>query len=77
MPGGRKKKVTSYDKAIEDAEKELISVKNEYDAITEKLKDLRNQKRESQKEELFQAVEKSRKSYEEILAFTKGTDTSY
>lgn len=77
MPRGRKKKVTSYDKAIEDTEKELISVKNEYDAITEKLKDLRKQKRESQKEELFQAVERSRKSYEEILSFIKGTDTSY
>ena len=66
---GRPKKYTSIKDEIAKQEEAVSKAKEKYDAEVMKLKDLYTKRDEQKKKELFAAVEKSSKSYEEIMAF--------
>lgn len=63
------RKVTSIKEEILKQEEAVAKSKEKYDAEVKKLKDLYAKQDEMKKKELFAAVEKSSKSYEEIMAF--------
>ena len=65
----RTRKVTSIKEEILKQEEAVAKSKEKYDAEVKKLKDLYTKQDEIKKKELFMAVEKSSKSYEEIMAF--------
>ena len=65
----RTRKVTSIKEEILKQEEAVAKSKEKYDAEVKKLKDLYAKQDEMKKKELFAAVEKSSKSYEEIMAF--------
>ena len=65
----RTKKVTSIKEEILKQEEAVARAKEKYDLEVKKLKDLYAKQDEMKKKELFAAVEKSSKSYEEIMAF--------
>lgn len=65
----RTRKVTSIKEEILKQEEAVAKLKEKYDAEVKKLKDLYAKQDEMKKKELFAAVEKSSKSYEEIMAF--------
>ena len=64
---GKRKKQKSLDSKINKAEDKAIRLKKEYEEAVEELKKLRNEKRKIQAEILLQAIDKSDKSFEEIL----------
>lgn len=64
----RTRKVTSIKEKILKQE-EAVAKSKKYDAEVKKLKDLYAKQDEMKKKELFAAVEKSSKSYEEIMVF--------
>lgn len=66
---GRPKKTTSIDDEILRQEDAVAKSKVKYDAEVKKLKDLYSKRDEMKRKELFEAVEKSSKTYEEIIAF--------
>ena len=61
----------SIDEEIIKQEELVAKAKAKYDADVKKLKDLYAKKDEIKKKELLEAVEKSSKSYEEIMRFLK------
>lgn len=61
----------SIDEEIVKQEELVAKSKAKYDADVKKLKDLYAKKEEIKKEELLAAVEKSSRTYEEIMAFLK------
>ena len=61
----------SIDEEIVKQEELVAKAKAKYDADVKKLKDLYAKKDEVKKKELLEAVEKSSKSYEEIMRFLK------
>ena len=65
----RTRKETSIKEEILKQEEAVAKSKEKYDAEVKKLKDLYAKQDEMKKKELFAAVEKSSKSYEEIMAF--------
>ena len=65
----RTRKVTSIKEKILKQEEAVAKSKEKYDAEVKKLKDLYAKQDEMKKKELFAAVEKSSKSYEEIRVF--------
>lgn len=65
----RTRKLTSIKEEILKQEEAVTKSKEKYDAEVKKLKDLYAKQDEMKKKELFAAVEKSSKSYEEIMAF--------
>lgn len=65
----RTKKVTSIKEEILKQEEAVARSKEKYDLEVKKLKDLYAKQDEMKKKELFAAVEKSSRSYEEIMAF--------
>lgn len=65
----RTKKVTSIKEEILKQEEAVAKSKEKYDVEVKKLKDLYAKQDEMKKKELIAAVEKSSKSYEEIMAF--------
>ena len=65
----RTRKVTSIKEKILKQEEAVAKSKEKYDAEVKKLKDLYAKQDEMKKKELFAAVEKSSKSYEEIMVF--------
>lgn len=65
----RTKKVTSIKEEILKQEEAVARAKEKYDLEVKKLKDLYAKQDEMKKKELFAAVEKSSRSYEEIMAF--------
>lgn len=67
MAGTRRK--ISIDEKIEKAKKNVTQAKERYDAAVAELEKLMTKKQELQNKELFDAVVKSSKSYEEIMAF--------
>ena len=67
----RTRKVTSIKEEISKQEEAVAKSKEKYDAEVKKLKDLYAKQDEMKKKELFAAVEKSSKSYEEIMAFLR------
>ena len=71
MARPRKNNIT-IDEEIIKQEEQVSRSKAKYDADVKKLKDLYAKKDEMKKKELLAAVEKSSKTYEEILRFLQG-----
>ena len=71
MARPRKNNIT-IDEEIIKQEDQVSKSKAKYDADVKKLKDLYAKKDEMKKRELLEAVEKSSKTYEEILRFLQG-----
>ncbi len=67
-----KKNNITIDEEIIKQEEQVSKSKAKYDADVKKLKDLYAKKDEMKKKELLAAVEKSSKTYEEILRFLQG-----
>lgn len=71
MARPRKNNIT-IDEEIIKQEEQVSKSKAKYDADVKKLKDLYAKKDEMKKKELLAAVEKSSKTYEEILRHLQG-----
>lgn len=71
MARPRKNNIT-IDEEIIKQEEQVSKSKAKYDADVKKLKDLYAKKDEVKKKELLAAVEKSSKTFEEIMGFLKG-----
>ena len=71
MARPRKNNIT-IDEEIIKQEEQVSKSKAKYDADLKKLKDLYAKKDEMKKRELLEAVEKSSKTFEEIMGFLKG-----
>lgn len=71
MARPRKNNIT-IDEEIIKQEEQVSKSKAKYDADVKKLKDLYAKKDEMKKKELLEAVEKSSKTFEEIMGFLKG-----
>ena len=65
----RPKKITSIEEEIAKQEEAVEKSKAKYDAEVKKLKDMYAKREEARRKALLDAVEKSSKSYEEIMAF--------
>ena len=73
MARPRKNNIT-IDEEIIKQEEQVSKSKAKYDADVKKLKDLYAKKDEIKKKELLEAVEKSSKTFEEIMGFLKGEE---
>lgn len=73
MARPRKNNIT-IDEEIIKQEEQVSKSKAKYDADVKKLKDLYAKKDEMKKKELLVAVEKSSKTFEEIMGFLKGEE---
>ena len=71
MARPRKNNIT-IDEEIIKQEEQVSKSKAKYDADVKKLKDLYAKKDEMKKRELLEAVEKSSKTFEEIMGCLKG-----
>lgn len=71
MARPRKNNIT-IDEEIIKQEEQVSKSKAKYDTDVKKLKDLYAKKDEMKKRELLEAVEKSSKTFEEIMGFLKG-----
>ncbi len=71
MARGRKAGTTVaiIDQQIEKAQEKVIKTKQAYDAATDALQKLLDKRDAKRKDELWSAILKSEKSYEEILSF--------
>ncbi len=71
MARGRKAGTTvaTIDQQIEKAQEKVIKTKQAYDAATDALQKLLDKRDVKRKDELWSAILKSEKSYEEILGF--------
>lgn len=67
-------KTRSIDEKIAQAKTNFEKVKLRYDAAAKVLEDLQAKQRSMQRNELIKAVEKSGKTYAEILAFLESAD---
>lgn len=65
----RPRKVVSIDEAIAKQEEVVAKLRERYDTNVQKLKDLYKKKDAEKKRALLDAVEKSTRSYEEIMEF--------
>ena len=65
----RPRKDISLDEMIAKQEEAVTKAREKYDAEVKKLKDLYAERDEQKKKALLEAVEKSSKSYEEIMDF--------
>lgn len=70
----RPRKNVSIQDAIVKQEEVVAKAKEKYEMEVRKLKELYVKRDEAKKEELFDAVEKSGKSYEEIMAYLRGEE---
>ena len=70
----RPRKNVSIQDAIMRQEEVVAKAKEKYETEINKLKELYAKRDEEKKEELFEAVEKSGKSYEEIMAYLRGEE---
>ena len=61
----------SIDEEIVKQEEQVAKSKGKYDADVKKLKDLYAKRDEIKRKELLEAVEKSSRTYEEIMKFLK------
>lgn len=77
MARGRKPGVTiSLEQQIEKAQEEVIKTKAAYDAAVEALQKLLDKRDAQRKDELWKAIIKSQKSYEEIMSFVTSEQKS-
>ncbi len=60
------------EKKIENAQQKVVKTKEKYDIAVEELKKLMDKRDVLKKEELIVAIEKSNKSYDEIIKFING-----
>ena len=65
----RIKQNISIDEKISKAQDTVEKMKEKYDAAVKELRSLMEKKEAMKKQELFQAIENSHKTYEEILDF--------
>lgn len=65
----RPRKNISLDETIAKQEEAVTKAREKYDAEVKKLKDLYAKRDEQKKKALLEAVEKSSKSYDEIMGF--------
>ena len=70
----RPRKNVSIQDAIMKQEEVVAKAKEKYETEINKLKELYAKRDEEKKEELFETVEKSGKSYEEIMAYLRGEE---
>lgn len=77
MARGRKAGTTvaTIDQQIEKAQEKVIKTKQAYDAATDALQKLLDKRDAHRKDELWSAVLKSEKSYDEILDFISAETT--
>lgn len=68
----RPKKITSIEEEIAKQEEAVEKSKVKYDAEVKKLKDMYAKRDEARRKALLDAIEKSNRSYEEILSFVTG-----
>lgn len=59
-------------KRMERQEKKIIELTDQLHLAQEEYESLKKELREQEKAELFEAYEKSRRSYEEVIGFLKG-----
>ena len=77
MPRGRRKvTTTSLDDKIEQQKKVMEKAKVKYEKEKETMAQLVKLRNEMRKEELMDAVIKSKRSYSEIMAYIKGISDS-
>jgi hypothetical protein len=60
------------EKKIENAQQKVVKTKEKYDIAVEELKKLMDKRDVLKKEKLIVAIEKSNKSYDEIIEFING-----
>ena len=70
----RPKKPVSIDDEIEKQEEAVAKLREKYDENVRKLKDLYAKRDEEKKKALLDAVEKSKRSYEEIISFLTSSE---
>ena len=77
MARGRKNGTTvaTIDQQIEKAQEKVIKTKQAYDAATDALQKLLDKRDAKRKDELWSAILKSEKSYDEILGFISAETT--
>ena len=77
MARGRKAGTTvaTIDQQIEKAQEKVIKTKQAYDAATDALQKLLDKRDAKRKDELWSAILKSGKSYDEILGFISAETT--
>ena len=77
MARGRKAGTTvaTIDQQIEKAQEKVIKTKQAYDAATDALQKLLDKRDAKRKDELWSAILKSKKSYDEILGFISAETT--
>lgn len=77
MARGRKTGMTvaTIDQQIEKAQEKVIKTKQAYDAATDALQKLLDKRDAHRKDELWCAILKSKKSYDEILGFISAETT--
>lgn len=73
MARGRKvgTTVVTIDQQIERAQEKVIKARQAYDAVTDALQKLLDKRDAKRKDELWNAILKSEKSYEEIYEFIR------
>ena len=71
----RTRRTISIDEKIAQAQEEMFRCKDRYDAAVAALAALQEKKQAMQKKELMAAIEKTDRSYEEIIAFLTGAAT--
>ena len=67
--------VATIDQQIEKAQEKVIKTKQAYDAATDALQKLLDKRDAKRKDELWSAILKSGKSYDEILGFISAETT--
>ena len=67
--------VATIDQQIEKAQEKVIKTKQAYDAATDALQKLLDKRDAHRKDELWSAILKSEKSYDEILGFISAETT--
>ena len=70
----RPRKDISIEEQITKQEEAVAKSKEKYDSEVAKLKDLHMKRDEAKKKELIKAIENSKKSYDEIMAFITSGD---
>ena len=65
------KKADCLDAKISKAEKRILDAKAEYEEATQYLRNLLEEKKKLQAEQLLQAIDKSGKSFDEIMHLIK------
>jgi Skp family chaperone for outer membrane proteins len=70
----RPKKPVSIDDEIAKQEETVAKLREKYDENVRKLKDLYAKRDEEKKKALLNAVEKSKRSYEEIMSFLTSSE---